>query len=468
MGSWPYVAFVDAPSPDAVVRLDLSGKVEHDGFSLGSAQYDGDPGTLGVDYGYRDGLSFTACTFDSEAVALDLLGALSRETSRATNWLCFQASASAEPVWFKTYRGAPGALSLEYLRNDRDQNYWAVAVPLVADGLAYGAETTLGTFTVNNDPAAGSNPGFLALGPVKGDAPAKPIVRCRYLNGAQGGYRHMLAVSPAPAGYTPITWQVGGTDGWTAGADTGASASDAAASGGTYRAVSFATTPGMATRISGTVPTAVRPGRYKVLVRALRSDTSSTFALRFGSTISFDLLFGDVVNWTAPASTAAKHATWVDLGDFTLPLGAALADLDDELPVSPGVAVQAARLSGTGSLWLDTVRLVPVGNEHSRTLYVDYTNLGPPALLYDEYHDASQEIVYTRNNGTGQLEGMYPPGLPGGFPVLVPGASNFLHFAEQTALARSQYAGSDVPDRLATQVSLEVTYHPRYQHLRGD
>lgn len=463
------VAFVSAPDPAATLRFDMSRPevkvLGADNESIfGHPQFAGAPKSIGVDYGYRQ-MNLPVQVFGTEAFALTQLQNLAREMVRHDNWLLVQHSPTTAPVWFRTYRGEPGDLS--YVNTG--VNIWQINVPLVAEGFAYGARETQAMQAINNDLAAGSLACFAQLPAIKGDAPAAARIRMRYTN-TQHGYRHMIATSPAPATYTaPITWQIGGTDGWTVGTDTGASAADAAMSGGTYRPVSFATLNG-GLRLNGPAPTTVPPGRYKVLLRVARSDTTSTFNFRLGMAIGFSYVYSDTdfVSTTWGASAATKHCAWIDLGDFNIPSGRPL-DLVGEIAVTPDIALQVGRLTGTGACWLDAFLLVPIGDEFARTMFVDYSDAGPVATTHDEYLDAEIERTYIRAPGSSDvLVSMPTPALSGGFHLLVPGANNVVHFVEQTSLDRAATGFGDAPDRIGTDAEMVVSYYPRYLNLRAD
>lgn len=471
---WPRVRFVDAPEVSAGVRFDFHDRLTEttrtsllaDDWSLGVPVLQGEADAESVQYGPRT-LRFTLVVEGPKLAALAKQSAVAREMLRRDNWLLFQLNEDTEPVWFRLYRAEPGELSFEFFRNDREQDEWHIAMSLPAEAWAYGSRITIGPLSMVNDPT-NANPNMVVLPDIVGDAPAPARIRFRY-TAAQTGRRHLIATSPVPEAFEePIWWQIGTGDSWSVGADTGSPSTDADYVGGTHRPVSFSGTPGMATRVSGTAPSAVPPGRYKVHARVGRSDASSTFAARFGVTTGFSYVYGDTLPliW---GTSAVEHMAYVDLGVFRLPQGNPLLDLSGEDDVTAVVSLQAQRLSGTGSLHLNGLLLIPVGDENARTLYVDYPGLAPSALLTDEFHDADLDVVYCRSATTGVLSSMNAPGLEGGFPVLVPGERNALHWLEQTSPSRAQVAGggSDVPDRVTSAAQIVVSYHPRSLWMRG-
>lgn len=117
--SFPLVKFVDSPKPTAAVRFDFNvessdapRRVGGEGFTLGVPTLEGDPDAVEVSYGWRE-LLVPHRVNGSKQSALAVLSTLSRELLRPTNWLLVQLDALTAPVWFKTYRTAPAALSLD-------------------------------------------------------------------------------------------------------------------------------------------------------------------------------------------------------------------------------------------------------------------------------------------------------------------------------------------------------------------
>lgn len=471
---WPLVQFVSAPEDAAAVLLDLNTEIDgakmwphREGWDLGSPSLEGAADGVAVSYGDRV-LSFTQMVEGPRPVALARQSAIARLLLRPSGWLKFQLASFVHPVYFLLRYAEPQALSFDQVRNGTDRDRWAIGMRLPADAFAWGERVTLPQITLKNDPTVAGGT-FTVLPTIVGDAVAPARIRLRYGTGAaQTGRRHMLATSPVPDEYdAPIWWQVGTGDAWTLGADTGAPATSASYAGGSARPVSFATTAAMASRVSGAAPAAVPPGRYKVLGRVIRSDTTSTFATRLGVTTGFSFVYGDTVPLTWGTS-AADHAAYVDLGVFRLPQGNPLLDLTGEADVTPVVDWQAQRTSGAGTLRLNGLLLLPVDDDEARTLFVDYPALAPSAVLTDEYHDADLDVVYSRLLPSGVLASMDTPGLQGGFPRLAPGRQNVLHFVEQTSTSRARTAGgTDAPDRVGTTVFVEASYHPRWLYI-GD
>lgn len=501
---WPAVKFVDAPATTANVRLDLSTSsvyVSPEGFSLGVPSFEGDPGSVGVEYGYRE-LSLVVRVTGSKTAALAVLQTLARELLRTEgNWLLFQLQPTSAPVWFKTYRGQPGDLSLEAVYDqstgqnlpDRwdipgDVSYddvygqstgqtipdlWEITVPLSADGFAWGARVTHAVATVSNNPAAATNPCFLTMPAIKGDAPA-PARIAASVSATLDQSDIMWSIAPVPATYTaPIVWPIGTGDGATAGTDTGAAVSNSAYSGGSYRPITFATNASMVTRLTGSAPAAVPVGRYLVMMRVARSDTASTFAMRFGYTGlgGADIAGSKTVTLDRGTSTTAGYATWANMGVFSFPKF--LTDLDvPGFNFAPGYVIQAQRLSGGGQLHLDAIMLVPVELKDAegagRTLFSRFHAFGLQSGDQVAYWDGDTE-AFTRVNGFGVVDsGVQPSALDGEFPMVHPGQTNVLHVLQQTRLGSGYFGTLDNSDAISRSTTVTASYHPRYLYLRGD
>jgi len=473
--AYPLLQFVSAAASSATLRYDFNTKnasyrthpLGADGLDLGVPRFTGDPDSVGAEYGDRQ-MRFTQRVEGTKAQAMDRMSALARELLRADNWLKVQLDATTPAVYFRTYRTEPGELSLEHIET---ANAWDITVPLVADGFAYGERVTLSPITINNDPAAGSNPCHAILPTILGDAPAPLRIQANPSNPVyMNGYRWMLAMHSAETQQGPILWQIGGTDGWTAGTDTSASTATNPTehTGGTHRVVSFATDANLVTRISGSAPSAPPPGRYRILTRVVRSDTSSVFSLRFGQAIGLGVYnYGPTVATAREVSTAARHATWVDLGEHTFPFGfTAPAGLEGVLG-APSIALQLGRISGAGSANIDAILLQPIAlgtTRESRTLFSEFAKAG---IFVDG----------GTGNWDGDLETFWAysqfgiavavvPELAGQFLRVTPGVTNTLTLLQQVN-GRMSIFGDDASDLLTATTEAALSYHPRWLYL-GD
>lgn len=475
MPQYPRAQFVSGPSPDATVLYDFNDDTTYtgvrtwvleDGWSIGVPSLEGFLDGVGAEYGPRT-LTFTQAVDGSKAHALAKHSALARQILRDGNWLLFQLSAATNPVWFHTYRTQPGELSFGQVASGAGKDRWRIAVQLTAEPFALGARVILPSVEVTNDPAASTNPMGFLLPAIVGDAPA-PLRISAAFSAAMDVHDIAWTVVPVPADYAPIVWPIGTGDSFTAGTDTGAGVADAAFSGGSYRAVTFATDGDLATRLSGPVAGPVPPGRYRVYARVARTNLDSTYTLRLGT---HDAVFGDSVDGAetvtvSPSSdgvTGPTHATYVDLGVRSYP--SHLTELDvTGLNYTPQIALQVARTAGTGNLNLDCLILVPVtlkGIEGAAsTLTSEFPVFGPRSD--DEYAMWDGDLeAFVRKNGVGAVDSSVQPINRGGFPVAVPGATNALHLITQTR-TREGFFGATAPDTIASTTDVAISYHPRF------
>lgn len=474
---YPLLKFVAAPSLDAAVRLDLNEDSRHsgirlwpgkNGWTIGNPTMEGDPDGIGVEYGPRT-LSFTLNVEGAKPLALAKHSAVARELLRDGNWLLFQLSPTTAPVWFHTYRTQPGELSFEHVTSGGGLDRWRIAMTLTAEPFAVGARVVLDPVTIRNNPAAtggGVLPARVVLPEILGDAPTPLRVELSPSNrGVMSGFRWLMHnhATDGPA-VAPIVWDIGTGDAWTAGTDTGAGVANAAYVGGSYRPVTFATVDVLVDRIKGVAPTPVPNGRYRVLARVARSDTDSTFQLRFGSYIFLGYRYGDTAVMDREPSGSAGHATWVDLGDFNFPVGASAPPAYGLTAPAPDVALQVARTSGTGQARIDAIMLIPIDvatTVETRTL----TASSRVAAFFDnngwDVWDGDVEGYWkTTPDRTAGVASLVPTHT-GGFLRAVPDATNVLTLLQN--LNGPGFNGQDNHDNITADTHVVLSYHP--QHL---
>lgn len=446
---------VDAPSESAEVLFDceFDALLRHDGFSLGI------PEPIEGGYGPRT-LTIPLRIDGSRYSAMQRHSQLARVLMRREFFVRYQADAVATPVWYHVTDAAPGDLSFDGVWEDSPAtDVWRMTLTLTADPFALGERITLDPVSVSNDPATGGL--RLVLPEIVGDAEAG--LRLDITPGGPAGRRWLFSsAAHKSAAPSPITWQVGTGDAWTLGADVGAAVADAAYSGGSYRPITFATTPSMATRLSvtgnslGLVPN----GQYLVAARVARSDTSSTFALRFGQWLFYSE-YGDTVAFDRGASTAAGHAEWVVLGEFRFPFNThpAPADLGITGSDFARVLLQAQRLSGSGDLRVDAIRLIPVRDgslmKPARTARIHQWAFGATRVVVDG--DAEQ--VYMLNAFDVQQAGA--PHVAGSFLAATPGRANVITIL-QNADNTKPFLGDDNSDDITNALAITVSYQPRW------
>jgi hypothetical protein len=127
--TYPIVRFVSAPrrGRGRAVRLQHGGRVVRRRDVARARRVlprrpalEGDPDAYGVEYGLRQ-LEFNVIISGAYSDASRQWSQLAKElvTGRRTNWLMFQFSEFSQPVWFKTYRTAPGRTRLRAHRRHR-------------------------------------------------------------------------------------------------------------------------------------------------------------------------------------------------------------------------------------------------------------------------------------------------------------------------------------------------------------
>lgn len=463
---WPRIALVASPDASAAVlyefNVDLTRDVAHAGFDLGAPQWSGEPGQSGGMDGYRT-IRFTHWLDNPAALsALPTLGPL---LTSASGWLLIQLRDGAAPRWARVWRSSPGVMSWDRLMMSDAMTVFGrhgVDIALTADPYLVGEQLTLANaVTVNNDPASGTNPCRLVLGAVVGDAPAPAIVTVTPASPASAFtyYQWLASVHSGPTQRTPVVWQIGTGDGFTAGTDTGGGVADSTYSGGSYRSVSFSTVSSQAERLSGSTPAALVPGLYKVLIRVARSDTSSKFSLAFGisDTVTFKTIYGATKYMDRATTTSVGFATWVDLGDFQWPVGVEIADAALLTNTAPSISLLGSRTSGTGAIRLDCLMLIPletVDTLDATTLVDSFTGGAPTTVTWD----GETERVW--GAGASNTAALMFQSVRGGFPEVAPGTSVL-------TLLRQVDSGSvtntiDNPDSIVSTTSVTVKYRPRW------
>jgi hypothetical protein len=384
---YPLVQFVDSVDVSATVRLDLQTDAVsvEDGFSLGSASMGGDPGGIGVEYGFRQ-ISLPVLVAGDKGEALAVLSKLSVELLRETNWLRFQLTAGAAPEWYKTYRSPPSAISFDEVMvsgsssgvtaDDGSSDMWRIAVTLDADPFGWGSRVdAVVEAVVSNDPAATVNPMSFQTPVILGDAPCSPII---WWGTTLVDQPFLLASGPAP----PHTGQA---EVGLLGADTTVQANDPAFSGvgSNYTRTTFATTPGMVNRLGLGAPSA--PGLWRALARVRQNTATDVVALQLGPVWS---------RGAAPVVTLASVSTFqiVDLGVYQMPPNVGTDHVGGG-PTATGVAnfgnwLGAQRVSGAGTLDIDYVVYVPADRS------TQFLTANPSADGLFNVLDGEQDAVY--------------------------------------------------------------------------
>jgi hypothetical protein len=488
-----HVATIDnlsivAPS---MVRLDLNSwagglMVQPDGIQL-------DPPDLNRAGGGSllvDGFYPTGATFGNRTIGLPLqvlptatadqiattLQSLHRELNRPTNFLRIQLAGMTSAVWFRTLR-APD-YTFKMLRLQLVDNTQAL-LEIPAEPFGYGRREMLPAVTVTNDPAAGSNGQFFDVTGVKGDVqtPLSMSVSTGVLSGGANPdtNRFISHLATRRRGDpTALTWFVQ-CESMTMGTDTSANA-NTADSGGSRALCTFATVATMTNRVSTTFPSAPNDeirGTYRVYLRCRASASGHgpmSVQLTWGSIdgTAASVYANNTVSIGVDVGPSAPTFRYVDLGTVTIPPLAPADDFGGRAITPEGIflGVSAARASGTGSLDLDVLLLIPADDQ---TLLIRWP--GTASTPTDVILDATSRVgasgvpaltVYART--AGGLTRALMPARPRGGPIHIsPGVTNRVWFIKDVGLDNPDNSTGD--DKAAT-ITVTPWYHPRYLHLR--
>ena len=456
---YPLVRLVSAPSSDATTRFDFNDGLtwaEHDGFDLGTPAMLGDPGGVGSEYDYR-ALAFRVNVEAGEFDALAKQTELARALMRDDNYLMFQVTPTAPPMWFRCVRSSPGGLSLADVYRDRDTNRWGIAVSLVAEPFALGEQVSH-TLTIGNDPATGGL--STTLPPIKGDAPAPLVVEIDA--GSTDYLRPWLSVTGLDGTWPGLQW-------WQAEALTpGPSAAvvaGAALSGGSgvQRTVPVGSW-GAARLVTGS---AVLPfaGRWRLFARLGVSVLSSGATASFTATGAGDSV-SDAASTTFDVALTSTRGVVADLGIFAFPKGNMPAAKPYTLATCEFGVDVAANVSGAVAfVTADYIVAVPLDLplDAVQTTSLDFRNptqtSGTATLRLDGETGSVTEIA------AGAL-GVASPEIPAGdFLRAAPGATNILHVLPRRGVVTS--SGTTSSDNLTDSTVLDVSYRPRYLYLPG-
>jgi hypothetical protein len=451
------VRFVDSISTTAGIRLDVQvdpdWAVMRNGLDLSPAALR----SLAPESMMRDGAPVVATARGNMLLRLPILlkgatadgqqslkSSLDRECDRPLNFLEWRTLDATESRWLVCYRSAVVEYDPFY-----GQNLWHATVELHCQPFAYGTRRDLDAVTVNNDPAAASNPNYWDITGIAGDVETPLLLKwTRLQNSPIEPDLWAVRRRGTPANVPFLLQAEAQGDEW----DTTAVAGGAGYSGAgsNIMQTTFATTPGMAMRLSIDAPVGAsvdRRGTYRVF-------------LRCGKTVPEDVI--DVrltVGATAvPVQTVrlpvSSDTHMVDLGLVQLPSG------DD--PVTDGVGgaefpvtgfagtLEAQRVSGTGNLNLDYLLFVPADDRMA------LTRAGSAeGTTHDVVFDTGQFLLYKLATGTLNLaQATGGPEIIGGGPVVSPGVTNRLYYVHSV--------GQDVSHGIAGSTDISVAYYPRY------
>jgi hypothetical protein len=246
----------------------------------------------------------------------------------------------------------------------------------------------------------------------------------------------------------------------TQGPDTTTQANDAAFSGAgnNYSRCTFSTNALLTARLTltdlGTASVDLR-GTYRVFVR-YRKNTS-------GDGINLRLVWGDgsrndVITNDTFATPNTTNITMADLGLISIPYG--LDSVYDfrsgtELVVDDRfrIEIEAGRTSGSGSLDLDFVLLVPADDRFGLIEWGETESASDRRWL-----DAYDWSVHGRTSADEVVSVEAPRARSGGLPMLSPGQTNRIYMLYEVAESRAH--------AIAATTTVSVAYYPLYLTVR--
>lgn len=405
----------------------------------------------------RDGAEIPASAYDNRVIRLsvDIQGSskddlatqlqkLNRELDRRNNILKWQPHNATSPVFFRTFRspdyslntGGPGEVG-------EVVNIYTASLEIIAEPFAYGLKVVaVAAATVNNNPAAGSNPQYVDVTGVTGDVATPAYIET---SGFGQGFGQLIA--SRRHGTPPhIFFQA---EAMTQGTDTTTQANDAAYSGAgnNYSKCTFATSTTLGTRLSTAdfpraSPTVDDRGTYRVFVRVKKSTAGDVVKMRYRLTSP------DV---TGPTVTIPNvNLILLDLGLLQIPPGAD--------PVFDGynntqwvfskcmLSIDAERTSGTGTLNIDYVLLIPADEE------LCIAGLAGASAIGNLLWDGPLNFLRPANAAAA----LTTIARVGNIPLLAPNQTNRFHYLRQVVGA----------DAVADTATITVAFWPRFLYIR--
>lgn len=391
-------------------------------------------------------------TTDNVATAMQNLA---RELARPNNILKVQLDGATSPVFFRTFAAPDYTFSMLRLLLTAHST---VTMEIPAEPFALGLKETIGSVTITEDPANGTNRMCWDITGVKGDVETPLVLTMPTGNLYDSGDPiSILAIRRrGTVANVPFFVQA---ESMTLGTDTTLPGNDAAMSGSSsnYARTSFSTNDNMVRRIyMDPFPASTNVdnrGRYRVFALLRRSSASGDVRVQLGYTSSSASVLVQNDPVTTALVTARNH---VDLGLISFPTG--LDPFTDgysnaELPVKGRyIEVQAERNSGSSNLDFDYLLFVPADDSLA---LIDW---GDALSTSDEFVvDGIHEMVYTQTTSD-EVYGSRPSVVAGGFPMITPNVTNRAYWIRRSG------RGATVTKSETT--AIVATYWPRYLFVR--
>lgn len=487
MASLAQLAFVSVPSSTPSVTLNLNQpglvKVLADSFDLGAPSFNGAPYSVGADYGERT-VSFRLQVTGTYAEAMAVTQLVSRQLTQPNpsqgnrNWLMFRWQPSSDPMFLQTFQSALDPLDWE----NSGVGIWELPVSVLCDGFIIGPPEDIASFTITNDPSAGTNRMMYTLPTIKGDVET-PLLLAQTSGpgitvdpGSSVGYLSSYALG----GGNSHTFLARSLTELTSGVDVGATVSGAGSNyiEGNYKSCSFTTTI-INERLVGSFTTALTPmpGTFRVLMRVVAPaglgttsrDLQLVVKFRTDGSSSYTYL-SDLTNTPIPINwvNGSDTAYLIDLGIGQLPTGSPVGPVGlaaaPTLGNAPYFSIGAGFVAGAAiALRFDELFLIPVATNYgtARNALVDFptysASLPNNVIVYDGINNQMRTLHDA--SGTAPFSGIPVPATAmmhkGALPVIQPGINNYLQFLYNATVVTGT-------------TTFVGRYYPRYLHARPD
>jgi len=375
------------------------------------------------------------------------------------NILKVQLDGHPNPVFYRTFGNADfAAVVRTVLIQDA-----TITLSIEAEPFAWGPRVSAGTFTVSNDPAAGTNPCRFDISSVQGDVPT-PLLLVSTSTGSSGApsglvnkWSHIATRRRGtPSSYSNVIQAEDMTNGTDA-----ADVVDSAFSNGNKVRISFATNTTITpVRLSDTFPgngtsTVEARGEYRVYGRMAMTTGTDTITVKLGyGTSSSAVIYND-----AKVLPGVTNAVWVDLGlvpvpTFSDPVTSGYSGVATKA-VLPFVGLYASR-SGSGNLDVDCLMFMPADDQ---TLICKFPSTDTTYAI-DGTTDAGGSVYGVTTALDEVISTALPPQIVGGggFPELIPGQTNRIHF-----LRNVDPVGS--ADAITNTTTFAAYYWPRWREF---
>jgi hypothetical protein len=468
------LAFVDSIAAAPTIRLTIHSGPAGPWILRDGSRFDPPPLRRSIPQSLlADGAAPTSAAYDNRTISLRLqlhdrgtqmdadpaathLQALMRELDRPTNILKLQAGTSA-PVFFRTYRSGPDTIDWDPVNRE-------ATMSILAEPAALGLEEVLSGVVVTNDPAAAANGLFLDITAPKGDVETPLFLTVS--NGVVGTGRRRSAISVRRRGTpsaTPLFLQAESMSLATNVTLPGADATMSGA-GSNYARISYTGTTALVQRLSTTTrfPSTASidaRGTYRAFVRVKQNTGTDVHTMRLRHGGADVQITNATVTLPQDVGAGAPTRKLIDLGIVQIPTGYDPVErgMSGVELATEGVflAIDAGRTSGSGTLDVDYLMLLPV-DDLARAMFIDW----PANATVTDFvvEGGTSPSVYARN-ASGQVTSTQAVEIAGLGPMITPGVTNRVFFHRDVGTGTSSTGSGD---SVTATTTLTPSYFPRY------